>query len=222
VIGLDDFIDKLPRSSRGSVRKHEKSIDDGEYIQSPAELRQLQSYSMFINCMLWLLPRCPSCTQNDEHFPRPRCALSQRYNKPTTRVTRASGAPQTSSWSEKRHTGTALSSVNAVWCVPSTWTPQVLARHAKVESTTRVVFLSLLAPLVLASRESSALPDPRRPQTCSPQAAAVPVVHSSRVSRRCFRSGYNTVFLLILVLKVSTTGLQLSLRLSARRCGRRG
>jgi fumarate reductase iron-sulfur subunit len=81
VVVLDDFIEKLPEIKPWLIRYEgeEKSIDEGEYKQTPAELADYKQYSMCINCML-CYAACP-VYQNDEHFLGPALlALGQRYN----------------------------------------------------------------------------------------------------------------------------------------------
>ena len=54
IFEMDDFMTKLTEMQPYIVRKEgeEKPLEEGEYIQSPAELAHFKQYSMCINCML--------------------------------------------------------------------------------------------------------------------------------------------------------------------------
>ena len=56
VVNQDDFMEKLRDVKAWLIPKEEKSIDDGEYLQTPAELARYKQYSMCINCQ-------PMCAQ---------------------------------------------------------------------------------------------------------------------------------------------------------------
>ncbi|SVA67405.1 uncharacterized protein METZ01_LOCUS120259, partial [marine metagenome] len=51
---IDDFMTKLTKIQPYIIRKRgeEKPLDEGEYLQTPAELARFKPYSMCINCML--------------------------------------------------------------------------------------------------------------------------------------------------------------------------
>ena len=49
---IDDFMDKLKRVRPYIIPKQAKAVADGEYLQTPAELKKFKQYSMCINCML--------------------------------------------------------------------------------------------------------------------------------------------------------------------------
>ena len=79
VIVLDDFIEKLPEIKPWIIRKDEKPLEDGEYLQTPEQLSAYKQFSMCINCML-CYAACP-VYQNDGDFLGPAIlALAQRYN----------------------------------------------------------------------------------------------------------------------------------------------
>jgi succinate dehydrogenase/fumarate reductase-like Fe-S protein len=48
----DDFIDKLKRVKPYLIPKEKKTIEQGEYKQTPAQLMKYRQFSMCINCML--------------------------------------------------------------------------------------------------------------------------------------------------------------------------
>jgi fumarate reductase iron-sulfur subunit len=79
IIELDDFMEKLPEVKPWIVRTEEKPVDQGEYLQTPAQLADFKQYSLCINCML-CFAACP-VYQNDGEFLGPAViALAQRYN----------------------------------------------------------------------------------------------------------------------------------------------
>ena len=78
-IDMTDFMVKLKSVKPWILRKDEKSISEGEYLQSPAELEQYKQFSMCINCML-CYAACPVYGL-DQSFAGPAAiALAQRYN----------------------------------------------------------------------------------------------------------------------------------------------
>ncbi len=79
VINIDDFIDKLPTVKPWLIPEEKKSIDDGEYLQTPGEVAHYQRFSMCINCML-CYSACPVYGL-DSTFTGPAVlALAERYN----------------------------------------------------------------------------------------------------------------------------------------------
>ncbi len=79
VIEMSDFIDKLQKVKPWMVRKEEKSLDEGEYIQTPEQLGDYKQYSMCINCML-CYSACPVYGLEPEFVGPAAIALAQRYN----------------------------------------------------------------------------------------------------------------------------------------------
>lgn len=78
-IDMTDFMGKLKRVKPWIIRKDEKSLSEGEYLQSPEELDRYKQFSMCINCML-CYAACPVYGL-DPHFIGPAAiALAQRYN----------------------------------------------------------------------------------------------------------------------------------------------
>ncbi len=78
-IDMTDFMGKLKNVKPWIIRKDEKSLSEGEYLQSPEELDRYKQFSMCINCML-CYAACPVYGL-DPHFIGPAAiALAQRYN----------------------------------------------------------------------------------------------------------------------------------------------
>lgn len=79
VVVLDDFMGKLTAIQPWIIREEEKPLEQGEYLQTPAELAKFKQFSMCINCML-CYAACP-VYQHEEEFVGPAAlALAQRYN----------------------------------------------------------------------------------------------------------------------------------------------
>ena len=78
---MDDFIDKLREVKTWLIRGEgeEKPIEEGEYLQTPAELANYKQYSMCINCML-CYAACPVYAQEPAFLGPAAIALGQRYN----------------------------------------------------------------------------------------------------------------------------------------------
>ena len=81
IFEMDDFINKLTKMQPYIIRKEgeEKPLDEGEYIQSPAELAHFKQYSMCINCML-CYAACPIYELDSSFIGPAAIALGQRYN----------------------------------------------------------------------------------------------------------------------------------------------
>ena len=82
VVDASDFIDKLPRIEPWIEPKVEKSLDEGEYLQTPKQLEQFESYSHCINCML-CYAACPQYGLNQKFLGPGLTALAHRYNADT-------------------------------------------------------------------------------------------------------------------------------------------
>src|SRR5437879_7451650 len=52
VINLDDFVHKLTEVKAWLIPKEEKPVEEGEYLQTPAQLAHYKQFSMCINCLL--------------------------------------------------------------------------------------------------------------------------------------------------------------------------
>jgi fumarate reductase iron-sulfur subunit len=79
VVDSSDFLLKLTKSKPWIIRKQEKPLEEGEYLQTPAQLDTYKQFSMCINCML-CYAACPVYGL-DPLFSGPAAiALAQRYN----------------------------------------------------------------------------------------------------------------------------------------------
>jgi fumarate reductase iron-sulfur subunit len=79
VVELTDFMAKLGTVQPWLIRDEEQPVEDGEYLQTPAQLDEYKQFSMCINCML-CYSACPVYGL-DSHFLGPAAlALAQRYN----------------------------------------------------------------------------------------------------------------------------------------------
>lgn len=81
VFEMDDFMEKLTEVQPYVVRKEgeEKPLEEGEYLQTPAQLARFKQYSMCINCML-CYAACPVYAIEDAFIGPAAIALGQRYN----------------------------------------------------------------------------------------------------------------------------------------------
>ena len=80
VVVIDDFIEKLASVKPYLIPKEEKTIAQGEYLQTPAQLKTYKQYSMCINCLL-CYSVCPQYGLTDGEFIGPAAlALAHRYN----------------------------------------------------------------------------------------------------------------------------------------------
>ncbi len=81
VIVMDDFITKLEEIKPWIIRKQgeERSLEEGEYLQTPAELAAYKQYSMCINCML-CYAACPVYAIDNSFIGPAAIALAQRFN----------------------------------------------------------------------------------------------------------------------------------------------
>ena len=79
VVEIGDFMRKLVSVKPWIVRREEKPVSEGEYLQTPDELDEYKQFSMCINCML-CYSACPIYGL-DPHFIGPAAiALGHRYN----------------------------------------------------------------------------------------------------------------------------------------------
>ena len=77
---IDDFMMKLKRVKPYLIPKEEKSIADGEYRQTPAELKKYKQYTLCINCML-CYAACPEYGLTSQFIGPAAIALAHRYNQ---------------------------------------------------------------------------------------------------------------------------------------------
>lgn len=79
VIEMTDFMVKLERVKPWIIRKDDKPLSEGEFLQNPEQLDTYRQFSMCINCML-CYAACPVYGL-DPLFSGPAAiALAQRYN----------------------------------------------------------------------------------------------------------------------------------------------
>jgi fumarate reductase iron-sulfur subunit len=79
VAGVDDFMVKLERIKPYIIPKEPRSLEQGEYLQTPHQLEQYEQFSSCINCML-CYAACPQYGL-DSNFTGPGVlALLHRYN----------------------------------------------------------------------------------------------------------------------------------------------
>ena len=79
VIDMGDFMRKLVDVKPWIIRKKEKSLSEGEYLQTPGELDEYKQFSMCINCML-CYAACPVSGLEPKFVGPAVIALAQRYN----------------------------------------------------------------------------------------------------------------------------------------------
>ena len=78
-VEMTDFMGKLKSVKPWIVRKEEKPLSEGEYLQSPEELEHYKQFSMCINCML-CYAACPVYGLDSAFTGPAAIALAQRYN----------------------------------------------------------------------------------------------------------------------------------------------
>ena len=79
IVEASHFMGKLKSVKPWMVREEEKSVEEGEYLQSPEELGDFKRYSMCINCML-CYSACPVMGSEPEFVGPAALALGHRYN----------------------------------------------------------------------------------------------------------------------------------------------
>lgn len=82
VIAADDFIGKLESIKPYIIPKSRRTLEQGEYLQTPAELERYEQYSSCINCML-CYAACPQYGINNDFMGPGVLALLHRYNMDT-------------------------------------------------------------------------------------------------------------------------------------------
>jgi fumarate reductase iron-sulfur subunit len=79
VVDIGDFMSKLPTVRPWLVHDEEKSLDEGEYLQTPEQMDEYKQFSMCINCML-CYSACPVYALDPQFVGPAAIALAQRYN----------------------------------------------------------------------------------------------------------------------------------------------
>ena len=77
---IDDFVAKLARVKPYLIPKNAKSLEEGEYRQTPAELKRYKQYTLCINCML-CYAACPEYGLIPKYIGPAAIALAHRYNQ---------------------------------------------------------------------------------------------------------------------------------------------
>lgn len=79
VVEITDFLEKLQKVKPWLIRKDDKPMSEGEFLQTPEEMDYYKQFSMCINCLL-CYAACPVYGL-DPLFSGPAAiALAQRYN----------------------------------------------------------------------------------------------------------------------------------------------
>jgi fumarate reductase iron-sulfur subunit len=79
VVDMGDFMHKLKKVKPWIIRKEEKPLVEGEYLQTPDQLEMYKQFSMCINCML-CYSACPVYGLEQSFIGPAAIALAQRYN----------------------------------------------------------------------------------------------------------------------------------------------
>jgi len=79
VIVMDSFMEKLSSVKPYLIVEQEKSLSEGEYLQTPALLNVVKQYTQCINCLL-CYAACPQCGLNKDFIGPAALALAHRYN----------------------------------------------------------------------------------------------------------------------------------------------
>jgi fumarate reductase iron-sulfur subunit len=79
VIAVDDFVAKLESIKPYIVAKEARTLQQGEYLQTPAQLEQFEQFASCINCML-CYAACPQYGLDSKFIGPGVLALLHRYN----------------------------------------------------------------------------------------------------------------------------------------------
>jgi fumarate reductase iron-sulfur subunit len=79
IVDIGDFMRKLTSVKPFIIRRYDKPVSDGEYLQTPQELDEYKQFSMCINCML-CYAACPIYGLDPKFIGPAAIALAQRYN----------------------------------------------------------------------------------------------------------------------------------------------
>jgi fumarate reductase iron-sulfur subunit len=79
VVDVSDFVEKLEKITPWIVPREPRRLDEGEYLQTPAELERFESFSHCINCML-CYAACPQYGLDTKFLGPAATALLHRYN----------------------------------------------------------------------------------------------------------------------------------------------
>ena len=76
---MDDFMEKLGSVKPYIVPREDRPLDDGEHLQTPAQLAIFKQYTACINCLL-CYSACPQYALNEGFVGPGALALAHRYN----------------------------------------------------------------------------------------------------------------------------------------------
>lgn len=79
VIVMDDFMEKLQAGKPWIIPAEERTLDDGPYQQTPAQLEAFKTHTLCINCML-CYSACPVYALNRDFVGPAALTLMYRYN----------------------------------------------------------------------------------------------------------------------------------------------
>ncbi len=79
VVGIEGYIKRLEGIKPYLLHKEPRSLDEGEYLQTPAQLDRYKQFSGCINCML-CYAACPQYGMNPKFIGSGHMALIHRYN----------------------------------------------------------------------------------------------------------------------------------------------
>src|SRR6202011_5155530 len=79
IVDISDFLEKLTKAKPWLIREQEKRVEDGEYLQTPAQADTFRQFSMCINCLL-CYSACPVYGLDPLFSGPATIALAQRYN----------------------------------------------------------------------------------------------------------------------------------------------
>ncbi|HJV95455.1 MAG TPA: succinate dehydrogenase/fumarate reductase iron-sulfur subunit [Albitalea sp.] len=79
VVSVDDFVGKLESIKPYIIPKEPRTLEQGEYLQTPAQLEQFEQFSSCINCML-CYAACPQYGLDSKFIGPGVMALLHRYN----------------------------------------------------------------------------------------------------------------------------------------------
>lgn len=79
VVTVGDFVRKIESIYPYIIPKTPKSVEDGTYLQTPAQMMEYASFADCINCML-CYAACPQFGANPDFIGPGAMALLQRYN----------------------------------------------------------------------------------------------------------------------------------------------
>ncbi len=93
---LDDFMSKLRRVKPYLIRNEEKPLSEGEYRQTPAQLKKYKQFTLCINC-LCCYAACPQYALIPEFIGPAALTLAHRYNQDSRDQGRAQREEETAS-----------------------------------------------------------------------------------------------------------------------------